>query len=273
MIMACHRSSVLLFSLLSITCYGVSALAAEIQIGADARLSSSAYLRTEAAVSITSSEAVSVSPNGDLAPAKRMLTENAHQKRSATKADCDVASITQPTVPPTPDASGDVSSYFWRVRIETPCRESRADSDRNITEWELSTLSFYTDTCENTNGSALRMFSSRTSGKTGPGSGTLDNKEMAFDGDPSTYWLGDADDNDQVWLAARFSTPQVVKCVKFTQCDCVRSARVVALEYTDDDDNEEDWHPLAFTKTDDVNWGEPTMISVPAPAEPTGWFR
>lgn len=181
-------------------------------------------------------------------------------------ADCDQHDFTDPApvdgagAPYWPhSATASHTSFTWRIRIQQPCKAAsasvRSSNMKRSFEWDLYGMEFYSESCANAK-TALVPEELLASGE----SNTQFNKELAMDQDPTTKAQIDADDADQVWLGLRFDQTTAVKCVKFIQCDCLRSARSVALEYMVDANSESNWVPLETTLN--LTWGEESSLEV-----------
>lgn len=211
--------------------------------------------------------AYSMTAHGEVSPAQESRQEGGnyrHHQRFSGKADCERNNYTKPTLQPGasdskhwPLSSTDSdlkASFNWRIRLVQPCRTGLQSGHKH--KWDLNSVEFYSGNCSNKTLAPLTVYDSRASGTT-----TMRyNKEMALDNNPRTKWQGTEDDEKQLWLAVRFSTAEAVRCVKFVQCDCVRSARAVALQYIPDEDSEENWLPVPTT--DVMNWGEVSTLQV-----------
>jgi len=137
------------------------------------------------------------------------------------------------------------NSYWWRLRMYQPCKD---DHDRY--EWDLSGIRLYRETCAeaktplfiNRTASSGEADVQRTSGSITYGGL---NKQLAFDSDATTNWRGTADEVGLVWIMVVLGESEKVRCVKFVQCDCLRSARFVALDYNQEYNDL--WTPVSIT--------------------------
>lgn len=219
------------------------------------------YSQEASSANRASKESYFLNALGHVTPAMPKSTEVADQDhhdhvtgRKRFKADCDVDPL---DTTPAPDSSSNSSayplSYSWRLRISKPCKS--AESTTFHYQWDLYNVEFFSESCPHAS-TAIAPTEIFASGQTD----VHLNKELAFDGDPATKWQGKADENDKVWIEARFSNRTSVKCVKFLQCDCPRSARSVVLTYIPDDVNEGEWLQALFTP--DITWGEESTLNV-----------
>jgi len=216
-------------------------------------------------VSALARHALMISPSAAFKGGRTRNAQEAYRVGSKG-ADCDTSAFTVPTpvtgagTPQWPHtATTQDSSYSWRIRIQQPCRAVvntvANDNQQQSFEWDLYGAQFFGDSCANAT-TPLQPDQVMASGD----SNIQFNKELALDDDPTTKAQLDADDVDQVWFGIRFDTSTHVKCVKFIQCDCLRSARAVALEFMDDTTSEANWVPLK-TKLNLV-WGMESSLEV-----------
>lgn len=162
--------------------------------------------------------------------------------------DCDRTSLTTTT---TTSTAVSPSSFRWRVVMTTPCR-----SDQEAHLWEMHAVDFHAVPCANASvASIMTPFEVVTSGDVS----ARYNKHLAFDGDMTTAWRGQEDERGRVWLLAAFNYSASVKCVRFFQCACLRSARQVTLE-AETDWSSLDWRPVSLQS--DVEFGEWTQMQV-----------
>lgn len=168
------------------------------------------------------------------------------------RADCD-RDVIATTAPPSTSGQTSKSSFSWRARIVHPCQANR--TDQWSYQWDVSNIEFFQERCENIT-TALVPDSSLVSGTTE----VAFNKELAFDSDPQTKWRGLADGTGQLWIAGKFTSSQVVQCIKITQCDCLRSARAMVVEYVPETSTDEIWLPLPTQ--DSILWGSESTLDV-----------
>jgi len=175
--------------------------------------------------------------------------------QSVRQVDCDDTPITSLETTKSIHEMANQSSHSWRIRLQQPCK-SGGGSHKNPIEykqWDVYEIQLYSESCEKAE-KPLVPLQSHGSGDTRVGL----NPELAFDQDQETYWRGVADEGDEIWISATFSESTAVRCVKFMQCDCERSARAVTLEI--DEDSKAYWVPLSTTPK--VTWGEWSELEV-----------
>lgn len=154
------------------------------------------------------------------------------------------------TTPP-PGTDTYPSSFSWRLRIDLPCKVD--DETVESYEWDLYDVQYFGERCENAT-TPITPAESWVSGRTD----VSFNKEMALDGDPTTKWQGKADEDNNVWLEVRFAKSTAVKCVRFLQCDCLRSAKEVVLDFIPDEMSEEEW--MKAKVISNITWGEESFL-------------
>lgn len=251
-----YRSMVMILAVVSSSFFEASGIQ-QVSIGANAGLSTQ--------------ESGLVSKNGNF---MRALTDETPAMRKGRtvegshRADCDLSEFNEtheaiPTMSNSPaEPRSNQTSYSWRVRIVQPCKAGRDDSaGRENYEWDVYNVEFYKERCENaTSAKGAKPLAPSTTLASGRTHAKF-NKELAFDADPQTKWQGVADHENKVWISARFSSSQVVQCVKLIQCDCLRSARAVAVDYVPDWSSDEVWYTVPSQAY--IDWGEESKLDIP----------
>jgi hypothetical protein len=143
-------------------------------------------------------------------------------------------------------------SHWLRLRLHEPCKVEAGQAS----EWDMSEVSFYREMCDGMATTATPIYVNR-SWSSGEAATSL-NKQLALDGDSNSKWRGVEDEGGLVWIAVSFAAPEIVRCVKFVQCNCLRSARWAALEYNKDYNDL--WTPVGVAAS--VVWGETSRIQV-----------
>lgn len=148
-----------------------------------------------------------------------------------------------------------LAGFAWLLRLVQPCKEDFYK--RHIAQWELFQLTMHTSSCSNASVDNIAVpWRVQSSGQ----ATETYNTDLAFDGDMDTSWRGAQDSSGEIWIEAKFQQAVHVKCVRFFQCNCVRSARAVAVEASATSSENWEWVPVTVQNT--VQMGEWTTIQI-----------
>lgn len=167
---------------------------------------------------------------------------------TANDQDCDHIPLTTTTTTSTPES---LAGFRWALAMTAPCRINARDR-----LWELHAVDFHSAPCSSANATTIMQpWKVERSGDISP----RYNVHLAFDGDMSTSWRGVEDDRRNIWVVGVFNYSARVRCVRFFQCACVRSARQVTLE-VQAEWNSADWQSASCKN--EVEFGEWTEIDI-----------